>query len=138
MGEVQVSAGPTHAGIGARAAALPAARAASESGASADRIIHRDILDLRPLPMGHKSKHAIRLFTVGSPGWSAMKQYRVVGFDAEDEPLFEVSVEAPNQAIARIMVLAQICRNFATAPLADRTDKLVIHSNLKGGNSTAI
>jgi len=67
-----------------------------------------------------------------------MKQYRVVGFDAEDEPLFEVSVEAPNQAIARIMVLAQICRNFATAPLADRTDKLVIHSNLKGGNSTAM
>jgi hypothetical protein len=64
-----------------------------------------------------------------------MKQYRVVGFDAEDEPLFEISVEAPNQAIARIMVLAQICRNFATAPHADRTDKLVFRSNLKGGSS---
>jgi hypothetical protein len=67
-----------------------------------------------------------------------MKRYRVVGFDAEDEPLFEISVEAPNQAIARIMVLAQICRNFATAPLAGRTDKLVFRSNLKDGSSTAI
>jgi hypothetical protein len=67
-----------------------------------------------------------------------MKQYRVVGFDAEDEPLFEISVEAPNQAIARIMVLAQICRNFATAALADRTDKLVFRSDLNDGSSTAI
>jgi hypothetical protein len=56
-----------------------------------------------------------------------MKQYRVVGFDAKDELLFDVAVEAPNQAIAWVMVLAQMCRNFATAPLADRTDKLVIH-----------
>ena len=54
-----------------------------------------------------------------------MKQYRVVGFDAKDERLYEVVIEAPNQAIARMMVLAQMCRNFATAPLADRTDKLV-------------
>ena len=56
----------------------------------------------------------------------SMKQYRVVGFDAKDERLYEVVIEAPNQAIARMMVLAQMCRNFATAPLADRTDKLVV------------
>ena len=55
-----------------------------------------------------------------------MKQYRVVGFDAKDERLYEVVIEAPNQAIARMMVLAQMCRNFATAQLADRTDKLVV------------
>jgi hypothetical protein len=55
-----------------------------------------------------------------------MKQYRVVGFDAKDERLYEAVIEAPNQAIARMMVLAQMCRNFATAPLADRTDKLVV------------
>jgi hypothetical protein len=55
-----------------------------------------------------------------------MKQYRVVGFDARDERLFHVGVDAPNQAIAWMMVLAQMCRNFATAPLADRTDKLVV------------
>jgi ribulose bisphosphate carboxylase small subunit len=35
-----------------------------------------------------------------------MKQYRVVGFDAKDERLYEVVIEAPNQAIARMMVLA--------------------------------
>jgi hypothetical protein len=55
-----------------------------------------------------------------------MKQYRVVGIDAKDERLFHVGVDAPNQAIAWMMVLAQMCRNFATAPLADRTDKLVV------------
>ena len=55
-----------------------------------------------------------------------MKQYRVVGFDAKDARLYEVVIEAPNQAIARMMVLAQMCRNFANALLADRTDKLVV------------
>jgi hypothetical protein len=54
-----------------------------------------------------------------------MKQYRVLGYDAKDESLFDVVIEAPNQAIARMMGLAQMCRNFATAPLADRTEKLV-------------
>jgi hypothetical protein len=55
-----------------------------------------------------------------------MKQYCVLGFDAENEPLFGVGIEAPNQAIAWMMALAQMCRNFATAPIADRTDKLVV------------
>jgi hypothetical protein len=68
-----------------------------------------------------------------------MKQYNVVGFDAKDERLYEVVVEAPNQAIAWTMVLAQMCRNFATAPLADR-DKLVVraaHDPITwSGNST--
>jgi hypothetical protein len=59
-----------------------------------------------------------------------MKHYRVVGFDAKDERLYEVAVEAPNPAIACMMVLAQMCRNFATAPLADRTDKLVARRGL--------
>jgi hypothetical protein len=36
-----------------------------------------------------------------------MKQYSVVGFDAKDERLFHVGVDAPNQAIAWMMVLAQ-------------------------------
>ena len=54
--------------------------------------------------------------------------YNVVGFDANDECLYEVAVEAPNQAISWTMVLAQMCRTFATAPLADRTDKLVIRA----------
>jgi hypothetical protein len=39
-----------------------------------------------------------------------MKQYGVVGFDAKGDHLFEVAVEAPNQAIARMMVLAQMSR----------------------------
>jgi len=52
-----------------------------------------------------------------------MKQYRVIGLDAKDERLFDIVVEAPNQAVARMMVLAQMCRNFATVPLADRADK---------------
>jgi hypothetical protein len=68
-----------------------------------------------------------RALSFGPRGWlGSMKQYRVVGFDAKDERLYEVVIEAPNQAIARMMVLAQMCRNFATAPLADRTDKLVV------------
>jgi len=57
-----------------------------------------------------------------------MKQYNVVGFDAKDEASIRVVVEAPNQAIAWTMVLAQMCRNFAAAPLADRTDKLVVRA----------
>jgi hypothetical protein len=56
-----------------------------------------------------------------------MKQYRIVGFDAKDDCVFDEAVEAPNQAIAWVMVLARMRRNFATASLADRTDKLVIH-----------
>jgi hypothetical protein len=72
---------------------------------------------------GHRS----RALSFGPRVWlGSMKQYRVVGFDAKDARLYEVVIEAPNQAIARMMVLAQMCRNFATAPLADRTDKLVV------------
>src|SRR5262245_34028294 len=55
-----------------------------------------------------------------------MKQYLVVGFDVKDERLFDVAVEAPNQAVAWVMAFAQMCRNFATAPLADRADKLIV------------
>jgi hypothetical protein len=54
-----------------------------------------------------------------------MKQYRVIGFDVKDERLFDVAVEAPNQTVAWVMAFAQMCRNFATVPLADRTNKLI-------------
>jgi hypothetical protein len=54
-----------------------------------------------------------------------MKEYRVIGFDANDERVFVVVVEAPNEAVARMMALAQMSRNFATAPLAARTERLL-------------
>jgi hypothetical protein len=53
-------------------------------------------------------------------------EYRVIGFDAKDERLFVVAVNAPNEAVARMMALAQMSQNFATAPLAQRTEKLVV------------
>ena len=62
-----------------------------------------------------------------------MKQYRVIGLDAKDERLFDIAVEAPNQAVARMMVLAQMCRNFATVTLADRADKLVTMERAPAG-----
>jgi hypothetical protein len=42
-----------------------------------------------------------------------MKQYRVVGIDAKDERLFHVGVDAPNQAIAWMMVLARRCAEIS-------------------------
>jgi hypothetical protein len=62
-----------------------------------------------------------------------MKQYRVIGVDAKNERLFDIAVEAPNQAVARMMVLAQMCRNFATLPLADRADSLVTMERVSPG-----
>ena len=56
----------------------------------------------------------------------AMQRYQVIGYDAKDGRLFELTVEAPNKAVAQMMVLAQLRRNFATAPLADRADKFVV------------
>ena len=47
-------------------------------------------------------------------------------YDATGERLFDSTLEAPNKAVARMMVLSQLCRNFATAPLVDRADKLVV------------
>jgi hypothetical protein len=43
-----------------------------------------------------------------------MKQYRGVGFDAKDERLYEVAVEAPNQAIACMRFLGRCAE---TSPL---------------------
>jgi hypothetical protein len=48
-----------------------------------------------------------------------------MGFDDGNEQLFEIIVEAPNQAVARMMVLALMYRNFATKPLAERIAKIV-------------
>jgi len=56
---------------------------------------------------------------------AAMKRYCITAFDDTNEQLFSVIVEAPNQAVARMMVLALMYRNFATAPLADRIATIV-------------
>ena len=50
----------------------------------------------------------------------------MIGYDAKDERLFDLTVDAPNKAVAHMMVLAQLRRNFSTAPLADRADTLVV------------
>jgi hypothetical protein len=55
-----------------------------------------------------------------------MQRYQVIGYDAKDVRLFDLTVEAPNKAVAQMMVLAQLRRNFATAALANRADKLVV------------
>jgi hypothetical protein len=55
-----------------------------------------------------------------------MQRYQVIGYDAKDERLFDLTVEAPNKAVAQMMIFAQLRRNFATAPLADRADKFVV------------
>jgi len=45
-----------------------------------------------------------------------MQRYGVIGYDAQDQQLFDERVEASNRDIAHMMVLAQLRRNFATAP----------------------
>jgi hypothetical protein len=42
------------------------------------------------------------------------------------EHLFDSTLDAPNKAVAHMMVLSQPYRNFATASLVDRADKLVV------------
>jgi hypothetical protein len=51
--------------------------------------------------------------------------YRVIGYDAEDSHLFVVDVDAPVRGIAEVMVLAQLCRNFATSAFVDKTERLI-------------
>ena len=55
-----------------------------------------------------------------------MQRYQVMVYDAKGGHLFDSTLEAPNKAVAQMMVLSQLCRNFATAPLVDRADKLVV------------
>jgi hypothetical protein len=55
-----------------------------------------------------------------------MQRYQVMVYDAKGEHLFDSTLEAPNKAVAQMMVLAQLYRNFATAPLVDRANKLVV------------
>jgi hypothetical protein len=38
--------------------------------------------------------------------------------------------------IAWMMAFAQMCRNFATVPLADRTDKLIVASGHQNGGTS--
>jgi hypothetical protein len=49
-----------------------------------------------------------------------MKQYNVVGFDAKDERLYEVAVEAPNQPIWFLPRCAETLplRRLLTAPIS--------------------
>jgi hypothetical protein len=56
-----------------------------------------------------------------------MQRYQVMVYDAEGERLFDSTLEAPNKAVAQMMLLSQLCRNFATAPLVDRVDKLLAY-----------
>ena len=57
-----------------------------------------------------------------------MQRYQVMIYDAKGEHLFDsvLELEAPNKAIAEMMVLSQLCRNFATASLVEQADKLVV------------
>jgi hypothetical protein len=59
-------------------------------------------------------------------GHGIMRRYQVMIYDAKGEHLFDSTLEAPNKAVAQMMALSQLCRNFATAPLVDRADKVVI------------
>jgi hypothetical protein len=51
--------------------------------------------------------------------------YRVIGYDAEDSHLFVIDIDAPVRGIAEVMVLAELCRNFATSALVDKIERLV-------------
>jgi hypothetical protein len=55
-----------------------------------------------------------------------MQRYQVMVYDAKGEQLFDSTLEAPNKAVAHMMVLSQLYRNFATAPLVERADKFVV------------
>ena len=52
-----------------------------------------------------------------------MRRYRVSCYDPNDERLADLTIEAPDKAVAEMMVLAQL---HASTSLADRIDKLVV------------
>src|SRR5258708_13296638 len=53
-----------------------------------------------------------------------MRRYRVSCYDPNDERLADLTIEAPDKAVAEMMVLAQL--HGASTRLADRIDKLVV------------
>jgi hypothetical protein len=53
-----------------------------------------------------------------------MQRYRVSCYDPNDERLADLTIEAPDKAVAEMMVLAQL--HGTSTPLADRIDKLVV------------
>ena len=55
-----------------------------------------------------------------------MQRYQVAIYDGKGERLLVSVLEAPNRAVAKMMMLSQLCRNFATAPLIERIEKVVI------------
>jgi len=59
-------------------------------------------------------------------GMRLMQRYQVAIYDGKGEQLLVSVVEAPNRAVAKMMMLSQLCRNFATAPLVERIEKVVI------------
>jgi hypothetical protein len=59
-------------------------------------------------------------------GPGIMQRYQVMVYDARGERLFDSTLEAPNKGVAQMLVLSQLCRNFATAPLVERADKVVV------------
>jgi hypothetical protein len=70
-----------------------------------------------------KASPALRL---GARGSWIMQRYQVMVCDAKGKHLFDSTLEAPNKAVAQMMVLSQLCRNFATAPIVDRADTFVV------------
>jgi len=56
-------------------------------------------------------------------GHEKMQRYRVSCYGAKDEHLTDSTIEAPNQAVAEMMVLTQL--HGASMPLADRVHKFV-------------
>jgi hypothetical protein len=53
-----------------------------------------------------------------------MRRYRVSCYDPNDDRLADLTIEAPDKAVAEMMVLAQL--HGASTRLADRIDKLVV------------
>jgi hypothetical protein len=55
-----------------------------------------------------------------------MHRYRVIGYDAKEERLFTLRVEALTKTDARLMAMALLRRNRSGAALANRAEKLVV------------
>jgi hypothetical protein len=67
----------------------------------------------------------------------AMQRYQVIGYDAKDGRLFELTVEAPNKAVAQMMVLAQLRRNFRAERAAGVTHRAIVNFSRAGHRSSS-
>jgi hypothetical protein len=64
-----------------------------------------------------------------------MRRYRVSCYDPNDDRLADLTIEAPDKAVAEMMVLAQL--HGASTRLADRIDKLVVRPEQETASSAA-